>query len=45
MQLFTYLQVSSRSWIIGRSAEQPLQDPYGRALNRPKHAHPSDKIV
>ena len=42
--LSTYLQISSRSWFIGESAEQPLQDPSGRALNQPR-PHPSDKIV
>ena len=42
--LFTYLQISSRSRFIGESAEQPLQDPNGRALNQPR-PHPSDKIV
>ena len=43
--LFTYLQISSRSWVVvGGSAEQPLQNPNGRALNQPR-PHPSDKTV
>ena len=35
---------SSRYRPVGGSAEQPPQDPGGRALSRPK-PHPSDKIV
>ena len=44
VQLFTYVQISSRYWSVGRSAEQPLQGPDGRALNQPK-PHPSSRIV
>ena len=44
IQLFTYVQVSSMSWVTGGSAEQPLQVPCGRALNQPR-PDSSDKIV
>ena len=42
-QLFTYVQISSKPWVIGGSAEQPLQVPGDRAPNQPM-PHPSDRI-
>ena len=44
VQLFFYVQISSRCWPVGGSAEQPLQGPDGRAPNQPK-PHPSSRIV
>ena len=44
VQLFFYVQITSRYWPVGGSAEQPLQGPDGRALNQPK-PHPSSRIV
>ena len=41
--MYNYLQVSSRYWSVGGSAEQPQQGPDGRALSQPK-PHPSDRI-
>ena len=43
VQLFTYVQISSLSWAIGGSAEQPLQVPGGKAMSQPM-PHPSGKI-
>ena len=43
VQLFTYVQISSRYQSVGGSAEQPQQDEDGRALSQPK-PHPSDRI-
>ena len=44
VQLITDVQISSRYQSVGGSAEQPLQDPSGRALNLPR-PHPSNKTV
>ena len=43
VQLYTYVQISSRYQSVGGSAEQPQPDQDGRALSRPT-PHPSDKI-
>ena len=44
VQLTSYVQISSRYLPVGGSAEQPQQDPDGRAQNQPK-PHPSGKIA
>ena len=41
---YMYIRIFPGKWATGRSTEQPLPGPYGRALNQPK-PHPSDKIV
>ena len=43
VQVFTYVQISSRCRSAGGSAGQPQPDQDGRALSRPK-PHPSDRI-
>ena len=43
VQVFTYVQISSRYRFAGGSAEQPQPDQDGRALSRPR-PHPSDRI-
>ena len=43
VQVFTYVQISSRYQSVGGSAEQPQPVQDGRALSQPK-PHPSDRI-
>ena len=43
VQVFTYVQISSRYRFAGGSAEQPQPDQDGRALSQPR-PHPSDRI-
>ena len=43
IQLFTYVQISSRYQSVGGSAEQPQPVQDGRALSPPK-PHPSGRI-
>ena len=43
VQVFTYVQLSSRYQSVGGSAEQPQLVRDGRALSQPK-PHPSDRI-